>query len=362
MGSVKRSMRSSPSSGVSRRTLLSTLAALPVVAGVLPPTFARAQGADPLPSWNDGRARQSIVDFVEAATREGSPDFVPAPERIATFDNDGTLWVEQPMYTQLAFALDRVKALASQHPEWRTKQPFKAVLDGDLKALAGFGERGMLELIMATHAGMTTEAFETIVVQWLASARHPRFNEPYTSLVYQPMLELLAYLRANGFQTFMVSGGGIEFMRPWTERVYGIVPQQVVGSSIKTRFQMRDGRPALYRLAEVNFVDDKSGKPVGINEYIGRRPIAAFGNSDGDLEMLQWTTLAGDRRRLGLIVHHTDAEREYAYDRRSHFGRLDLALDAAAQNRWTVVSMKDDWNQIFPPGVNPQGVGGRSLR
>ena len=247
-------------------------------------------------------------------TTQGAPDFVPRAERIATFDNDGTLWVEQPMYVQLAFALDRVKALAPQHPEWKDKQPFKAVLEGDMKALAESGEQGLVELIMATHAGMTTDEFAKIVTDWLATARDPRFKRPYTELVYQPMLEVLAYLRANGFKTFIVSGGGIEFMRPWTERVYGIPPEQVVGSSIKTRFEMRDGRPELFRLPEVNFIDDKAGKPVGINEHIGRRPIAAFGNSDGDLEMLQWTTMSGGVA-LGLIVHHTDAEREYAYDR-----------------------------------------------
>ena len=229
-----------------------------------------------------------------------------------------------------------------------------------MKTLMESGERGMLELVLATHADMTTAQFEKIVTDWLATAQHPRFRRPYTELVYQPMLEVLDYLRANQFQTFIVSGGGIEFMRPWTERVYGVPPERVVGTSIKTKFEMRDGRPELFRLAQVNFIDDKAGKPVGINEHIGRRPIAAFGNSDGDLEMLQWTTLAGDRRRLGLIVHHTDAEREYAYDRQSHFGKLDLALDAAAQNRWTVVSMKDDWNEIFPPAVRPLGIGGSS--
>jgi hypothetical protein len=350
-----------PSIALSRRTLLTTLAGLPILAAV-PRTLARAQGADPLPSWNDGTAKRSILDFVAAVTREGSPGFVPAPERIATFDNDGTLWVEQPMYTQLAFAIDRIKVLAPQIPELKTKQPFKAALEGDMKTLAASGERGMVELIMATHAGITTETFIGLVTSWLASARHPRFGEPYTSLVYQPMLELMAYLRANGFKTFIVSGGGVEFMRPWTERVYGVPPEQVVGSSIKTRFQMRSGVPVLFRLPEMNFVDDKAGKPVGINEHIGRRPIAAFGNSDGDLEMLQWATMAGDRRRLGLIVHHTDGDREYAYDRHSPFGRLDLALDAAAANRWTVVNMKDDWKEIFPPGVGRQGVGGRALR
>jgi phosphoserine phosphatase len=250
------------------------------------------------------------------------------------------------MYVQLAFALDRVKAMAPMHPEWKDKQPFKAVLEGDMKALAESGERELVELLMVTHAGMSTAEFAKISTDWIATARDPRFKRPYTELVYQPMLELLAYLRANGFKTFIVSGGGVEFMRPWTERIYGVPPEQVVGSSIKTRFEMRDGQPLLFRLPEVNFIDDKAGKPVGINEYIGRRPIAAFGNSDGDLEMLQWATTGGGVR-FGLIVHHTDAEREYAYDRQSHFGKLDKALDAAAVNRWTVVDMKKDWKRVF---------------
>ncbi len=309
-------------------------------------TVALAQ-SDPLPSWNDTAPKAAIVEFVEKVSKAGSPDFVPEPERIAVFDNDGTLWIEHPMYVQLAFALDRVKAEAPNHSEWATTQPFKAVLDGDMKALAAAGEKGLVELIMATHAGITVTQFETIVTEWITTARDPRFKKPYTELVYQPMLELLAYLRANGFKTFIVSGGGIEFMRPWTERVYGVPPQQVVGSSIKTRFEMRDGKPVLFRLPEINFIDDKAGKPIGINSHIGRRPIAAFGNSDGDLEMLQWTTMSGGAR-LGLIVHHTDAVREYAYDRKSHFGRLDKALDAAGPNKWTVVDMKRDWKRIFP--------------
>jgi hypothetical protein len=335
------------SSGISRRVLVSTLAALPVLSGTLFSTSAPARtAADPLPSWNDAAAKQAIVNFVTAVTRDGSPDFVPVPQRIATFDNDGTLWCEHPMYVQPAFALDRVKAMAPLHPEWKDKQPFKAALEGDMKTLAESGERGLMELVMVTHAGMTSNEFAKIVADWLATARHPRFNRPYTKLVYQPMLELLAYLRANGFKTFIVSGGGVEFMRPWTERVYGVPPEQVVGSSIKTKFEMRDGRPELFRLPEINFIDDKAGKPVGINEFIGRRPIAAFGNSDGDLEMLQWATMSGGVR-LGLIVHHTDAEREYAYDRHTPFGELDKALDAAAMNNWTVVSMKDDWKRIF---------------
>jgi len=331
--------------GVSRRILLSSLALLPALIGPLRPISVLAQ-AEALPSWNDGPTKTSIVNFVARVTTQGGPDFVPADQRIATFDNDGTLWCEQPMYVQLAFALDRVKAMAPLHPEWKDKQPFKAVLDDDMKTLAESGERGLVELILVTHAGMTTDEFAKIVSDWLATARHPRFKRPYTELVYQPMLELLAYLRANGFKTFIVSGGGIEFMRPWSERVYGVPPEQVVGSSIKTRFEMRDSAPVLFRLPDVNFIDDKAGKPIGINEHIGRRPIAAFGNSDGDLEMLQWTTLSGGVR-LGLIVHHTDAEREYAYDRKSPFGHLDKALDAATLNKWTVVDMKNDWRRIF---------------
>lgn len=321
-------------------------AVLGLLASVGLSSQASAQN-DPLPSWNDTPARRAIVDFVSRVTKAGGPNFVAPAERVATFDNDGTLWVEQPMYVQMAFALDRAKAMAPLHPEWKDKQPFKAALEGDMKTLAEAGERGLLELVTATHAGMTTGEFSKIVTDWLGTARDPRFKRPYTELVYQPMLELLAYLRANGFKTFIVSGGGVEFMRPWAEGVYGIPPEQVIGSSIKTKFVMRDGRPMLFRLPEVNFIDDKTGKPVGINEAIGRRPIAAFGNSDGDLEMLQWTTMSGGVR-LGAIVHHTDADREYAYDRQSHFGRLDVALDAAALNRWTVVDMKNDWKVIFP--------------
>ena len=309
-------------------------------------TTALAQG-NPLPSWRDGKARQSILDFVAAVTREGSPGFVPVPQRVATFDNDGTLWCEHPMYVQLAFALDQVKAMAPEHPEWKKKQPFKAVLDGDMKALAAMGQRGLVEIIMATHADMSTEDFERVVTDWLSKVRHPRFKRPYTELVYQPMLELMAYLRASGFRTYIVSGGGIEFMRPWTERVYGVPPEQVVGSSIKTRYVLRSDIPILLRLPDVNFVDDGPGKPVGINGHIGRRPIAAFGNSDGDLQMLEWTTKAAATPALALIVHHTDAEREYAYDRNSHVGKLDKALDAAKLNNWTVVSIKDDWKRIF---------------
>jgi len=281
-------------------------------------------------------------------TTSASPDFVPPAERIATFDNDGCLWAEQPMYFQLLFALDRVKAIAPQHPEWREKEPFASLLKGDVKAALAGGEHAMLEIVTATHAGMTTEEFEQVVKDWGDTARHPTTMRPYTEMVYQPMLEVLAYLRANGFKTFIVSGGGIEFMRPWVERVYGVPPEQVVGSSIKTKFDMRDGKPVLVRLPELNFIDDKDGKPIGINTHIGRRPVAAFGNSDGDLQMLQWTT-AGQGPRFALYVHHTDAEREWAYDRNSSIGRLDKGLDEALAKGWTVVDMKKDWKLIYPP-------------
>ena len=319
-----------------------------------PPAVGRSAGvpfaqrsADQLVSWTDGPARKAIVDFVTRVTQEGGPDFVPAAARIATFDNDGTLWTEQPIYVQLAFAFDRVKALAPQHPEWSQKQPFKGVLEGDAQAVAASGERGMLEIIAATHAGSTTDEFETSVRQWIDSARHPRTERLYTEMVYQPMLELLAYLRANGFKTFIVSGGGIEFMRPWVERVYGIPPEQVVGSRIKVKYDKRSGVPVLLRLADVDHVDDGAGKPVGIHQVIGRRPIAAFGNSDGDFEMLEWTT-AGPGARLGLIVHHTDADREWQYDRSSQVGRLARGLDAAAARGWVIADMKRDWTTIFP--------------
>ena len=318
-----------------------------LLAVVLALAMAAARAADPLPSWNDGPSKAAIVAFVEKVTKQGSPEFVPEAERIATFDNDGTLWAEQPMYFQLFFALDRVKALAPKHPEWKSTQPFKAALEGDMKTLAASGEKGLLTLVMATHAGMTTAEFEKIVKDWLATARHPTAKRPYTKMVYQPMLELLAYLRANGFKTFIVSGGGIEFMRPWVSEVYGVPPEQVIGSSIKTKFEMRDGKPVLVRLPEINFIDDKEGKAIGINAHIGRRPIAAFGNSDGDLQMLQWTT-AGDGARFALYVHHTDGEREWAYDRKAAFGRLDKGLDEAKAKGWTVVDMKKDWKVVYP--------------
>ncbi len=305
-----------------------------------------APGADPLPSWNDTASRRAIVEFVGKVTQEGSPDYVPVPERIATFDNDGALWAEQPMYFQVFFVVDRIKALAPQHPEWTTQEPFASVLKGDMKkALAG-GERALLEMAMATHTGMSTAEFEQIVKDWIATAKHPKTGRPFIEMVYQPMLELLAYLRANGFKTYIVSGGGIEFMRPWTEKVYGVPPEQVIGSSIKTKYEIRDGKPVLVRLPEINFIDDKEGKPIAIQQHIGRRPIAAFGNSDGDLQMLQWTT-AGNGPRLAIIVHHTDAEREWAYDRKSHVGQLDKALDEAQARGWTVVDMKRDWKTVF---------------
>ena len=300
-----------------------------------------------LPSWNDTATKKAIVVFVTRVTREGSPDFVPISERIATFDNDGTLWAEQPMYFQFLFVVDRVKALAPQHPEWKTKEPFASLLKGDLKAVTAAGENGVLALVAATHAGMTTEEFTKTVSDWIATAKHPKTGKLYTEMVYQPMLELLAYLRANSFKTFIVSGGGIEFMRPWTERVYAIPPEQVVGSSGKLKFEMRDGKPVLVKLPAVDLIDDKEGKPVGIQSHIGRRPIAAFGNSDGDLQMLQWAT-AGSGARLALIVHHTDAEREWAYDRTSHVGKLDKALDEATAKGWIVVDMKRDWKIVFP--------------
>ena len=305
-----------------------------------------AQAADPLPSWNDTAPKQAIITFVEKVTTDGSPDYVPPAERIAAFDNDGCLWSEQPMYFQAFFIFDRIMSLAPQHPEWKDKEPFASVLRGDMKNALSGGEHALIEMAMATHVGMTTEEFETIVTDWITTARHPETGHLYTEMVYRPMLELLAYLRANGFKTFIVSGGGIEFMRPWTEKVYGIPPEQVIGSSIKTQFEVRDGKPVLLRLPEMNFIDDKAGKPVGIHMHIGRRPIAAFGNSDGDLQMLQWTA-AGEGARFCLYVHHTDAEREWAYDRQSHIGKLDKGLDEAKANGWTVVSMKDDWKRIF---------------
>ena len=318
-----------------------------MLVGALAFTASVARAADPLPSWNDGTAKQSIVAFVSRVTTPGSPDLVPIAERIATFDNDGTLWCEKPLPVQLYFVLDRVKALAPQHPEWKTQEPFASLLRGDLKSALAGGDRALLELVMATHTGNTTDEFEQIVKDWIATARHPKTGRLYPEMTYQPMLEVLAYLRANGFKTFIVSGGGIEFMRAWAEKVYGVPPEQVVGSSVKTKFELRDGQPVLVRLPELNFNDDKGGKPVGINQHIGRRPVIAFGNSDGDLQMLQWTA-AGRGARFCLYVHHDDAAREYAYDREDGLARLDKGLDEAAAKGWTVVSMKHDWKQVFP--------------
>jgi phosphoglycolate phosphatase-like HAD superfamily hydrolase len=320
------------------------LAAVAVIAvSWTAPGFAQ----EPLPSWNDTAPKKAIVAFVERVTKQGSPDFVPPPERIATFDNDGTLWVEQPIYIQLVFALDRVKALAPLHPEWKDEEPFASLLKGDLKGALAGGEPAIFKIITVTHSGMTTDEFEKIVGDWVATARHPKTGKLYTEMVYQPMLELLAYLRANGFKTFIVSGGGIDFMRVFSERVYGIPPEQVVGSSGKLSFELRDGKPRLMKLPELDFNDDKVGKPVAIQMHIGRHPIAAFGNSDGDLQMLEWAR-QGAGVRFALIVHHTDAEREWAYDRKSPVGQLDVALDAALAEGWTVVDMKNDWNRVFP--------------
>jgi phosphoglycolate phosphatase-like HAD superfamily hydrolase len=301
---------------------------------------------DPLPSWCEGAAKSAILDFVARVTTADSPDYVKPEERIATFDNDGTLWAEQPYYIQLAFALDQIKALAPQHPEWQSREPFKSALAGDAKSILTGGERALLEIVAATHFGMTTEEFEAEVRAWLTTARHPATNRPYTEMVFQPMLELLTCLRASGFKTFIVSGGGVEFMRTFAERTYGVPPEQVVGSSGKLKFEMRDGKPILIKLSEVDFINDNVGKPVAIQQHIGRRPIAAFGNSDGDLEMLQWTT-AGEGARLALLVHHTDGIREWAYDH-SYFGRLDKALEEANTNRWVVADMKNDWQRVFP--------------
>jgi len=310
-------------------------------------TTALAQSGDPLPSWNEGKTKRSIVDFVARVIRARSPEFVTPAERIATFDNDGTLWAEQPLYFQFLFAADRVKAEATQHPEWKEKEPFKSLLGGDMKGALAGGERALMEIMVAGHSNMTTEEFEPVVKNWLATAKHPKTGRLYTEMVYQPMLELLAYLRANGFKTFIVSGGGVDFMRAFAEKVYGIPPEQVIGSTGKLKFELRDGKPVLIKLPALDFVDDKEGKPIAIHKYIGRRPIAAFGNSDGDLQMLQWTA-AGTGARLSVYIHHTDAAREWAYDRTSHIGKLDKGLDEASVKGWTVVDMKRDWKIIHP--------------
>jgi hypothetical protein len=302
-----------------------------------------------LASWNDGPAKKSIIEFITKVTKAGSTDYVPPDDRIAVFDNDGTLWAEQPMYFQFLFILDRIKALAPQHPEWKTEEPFASILKGDVKAALAGGEKTLARLIMTTHAGFTSEEFSKIVSDWITTAKHPKTGRLYTEMVYQPMIELLTCMRASGVKTFIVSGGGVEFMRPWSQRVYGIPPEQVIGSSIKTKFELRDGKPGLLRMPEINFVDDGPGKPVGIQMRIGRRPIMAFGNSDGDLQMLQWTA-AGSGARFMALVHHTDSEREWAYDRNSSIGRLDKALDEAMAKGWTVVDMTKDWKTVFISG------------
>lgn len=302
---------------------------------------------DPLPSWNDGTTKEAIKEFVQKVTDPTSPDFVEVEDRIATFDNDGNLWSEQPAYFQLFFAIDRVKAMAEEHPEWRSKQPYKAILENNMDELMKQGEHGLLEIVMATHSGMSVEEFEEVVRNWLATAKHPRFNQPYNALIYQPMLELLEYLRANEFKTFIVSGGGVDFMRVWTEDAYGIPPYQVVGSTIKTEFDYNNGQALIRKMAELDFIDDKEGKPIGINKFIGKKPIFASGNSDGDLQMLQYAD-SNEYPSFMLYLHHTDNEREWAYDRDSHIGRLDKGLDEAAEKGWTVIDMKNDWKVIYP--------------
>ncbi|GAB2505625.1 HAD family hydrolase [Microbulbifer agarilyticus] len=306
-----------------------------------------AESNDPLPSWSDGKTKQAIVSFVEMTTRQGSPDFVPENQRIATFDNDGTLWAEQPVYFQLIYALDQVKKMAPQHPEWKTEEPFASALKGDMEKLMASGKEGLMKIIAATHADMTADEFSENVSQWLKTARHPKTNRPYNEMIYQPMLELLDYLRANGFKTFIVSGGGIDFMRVFAEQTYGIPPDQVVGSSLKAEYKVRDGKPEIVKLADINLINDKEGKPVGIHRYIGQRPLFAAGNSDGDFQMLEWTT-AGKGPRFGLLLHHTDDKREWAYDRKSHIGRLEKGLDQAKDRGWTVIDMQQDWDQVFP--------------
>jgi phosphoserine phosphatase len=325
---------------------MAVLLAVVLVLAVDRPAASEDAPRDPLPSWGDTASKKAILSFVARVTKGGSPEYVPAAERIAVFDNDGTLWAEQPMYFQLAFALDRVKAMGAQHPEWKDQEPFKSALAGDVKAALAGGEKAIVQIIRTSHAGMTTDEFAQIVRDWVATAKHPKLGKPFVECIYLPMVELLAHLRAHDFKTYIVSGGGVEFMRPWVERAYGIPPEQVVGSRIKVKYEVRDGKPVLARLPEIDFVDDKAGKPVGIHQLIGRRPIAAFGNSDGDFEMLEWTT-SGPGARLGVIVHHTDAEREWAYDRASHIGKLDRGLTEAAARGWVLVDMKQDWRTVF---------------
>lgn len=328
-----------------RAAIILSISVFTAIIGSAP---GRTVNAADLPSWNETKSKAAIVEFVQRVTDKKSKDYVPPAERIAVFDNDGCLWSERPIYFQVAFGIDRVKAMAADHPEWKDQQPFKAVLENDIKALAASGEAGLLKLVMASHAGISTEEFSKIARDWLNTAKHPRFQRLYKELVFQPMLEVLDYLRKHDFKTYIVSGGGVEFLRVFSEDVYGIPPEQVIGSTIKTKFTLTPAGPVLMRLPEIDFIDDKAGKPVAINRGIGRRPIAAFGNSDGDLQMLQWTA-AGKGPRFCLYVHHTDAEREWAYDRDSHIGRLDKGLDEAERNGWTIVDMKRDWKTIYPP-------------
>jgi hypothetical protein len=323
------------------------------IAGFISLVFtAQILFADPLPSWRPGSAKDAIIAYVENVTDPGSSDYIPQADRIATFDNDGTLWSEQPMYFQLFYLFDRVKALSPKHPEWKTQEPFASALAGDYtKALAG-GDKAIMELVTATHSGMTAEEFTTEVGTWIQTAQHPQKHMLLKDMVFQPMLELLAYLRAEGFKTYIVSGGGVDFMRVFTEEVYGVPPEQVVGSELKVSYELRDGIPVIVKQPSLDFIDDKTGKPVGIYQHIGRRPVFAAGNSDGDQQMLEYTTLRRSKddetARLGLLIHHDDAEREWAYDRDSHFGELNRALDLAPENGWLVVSMKDDWSVIYP--------------
>jgi phosphoglycolate phosphatase-like HAD superfamily hydrolase len=340
-------MNSSRNTPRSERSILVVAAVAGLLILAVPTLPARQLVADPLPSWNDGPSKRAIVSFVARVTADGGPDFVKPAERVAVFDNDGTLWCEQPTYFQFAFAIDRVKAIAPRHPEWGGKEPFKSILVGDVGGVMARGEKGILEVIAATHAGMTTDEFAATVKQWIRTARHPTYRRPYNECVYQPMLELLAYLRASGFKTFIVSGGGVEFMRAFAEETYGIPPGQVVGSSGVVKFESAGGQPVLVKQPEIEFVDDGPGKPVGVNRVIGRRPVMAFGNSDGDLQMLQWTA-AGPGPRFAMIVNHTDGAREVAYDRASHIGKLDKALDEAIARRWTVADMRTEWKTVFP--------------
>ena len=302
--------------------------------------------SDPLPSWNEGQTKKTIISFVETVTNESNPDYIKPADRIAVFDNDGTLWSEQPYYFQLQFALDRVKTLAPEHPEWKKNPVLQAVISDDMAKVLSFGEKGLLEIVALSHSGITTDEFSDAVLTWINTAKHPKTGKLYKEMVYQPMIEVLEYFRANGFKTYIVSGGGVDFMRPWTQEVYGVPAEQVVGSSMKVAFEIRDGKPVLVKLPEINFIDDKEGKPIGIHQYIGKKPVAAFGNSDGDLQMLQYTA-SNNLKSLCVYIHHTDSVREWAYDRNSHIGKLDAGLDEASAKNWTVADMKSDWRNIY---------------